>query len=1036
MDTGNDLASLAIRRPLLVLVLNLLVALAGIAAIFGVEVRELPDVDRPVVTVSGNFPGASPETMDSEVTSIVEGALARVTGVQTINSSSEENNFRIRAEFLPGVDLDSAAADVREAVSRVERQLPDAVEQVTVVKADSNAQPVVRLAAYSESLSEEDLTRVVENDIVPELISIAGVADVSVSGDRRRMLHVVADPLRLTAFGVSVTELADVLDSVPMDVPAGSFRSRDMNLIVRADASVVTPEAVKDLVLRDSVTVGDVAEVYFGPEDATSYFRLDGRRVIGLGIIRQAQSNTIEISAGVTEAVERLNARFDDVVLLKTSDDAVFIEGSVREVLTTLVISVFIVIATLWLFLGSLRTTLIPTVSIPIALIGTVSAIWLLGFSINILTLLALVLATGMIVDDSIVVLENVQRRKHQGLKSRAAAVLGTRQVFFAVLATTATLASVFVPISFLPGTAGRLFQEFGFVLAIAVLISSFVALSLVPALAARLPEVAKPHVGPLTRLGDRLARVYERSLDAVLRAPVVVAAAALAFGLLSWGLYQALDQELLPPEDRGTMYIMASAPDGANLSYSDRQADHIESILRPYVERGEITRALTIVGMWDVNRVFVIAPLADWSERSRTQQEIMNELRGPLSEIPGARVNVFAPNSLGLRGTGGGMEVALLGNNYDELYAAAKTFSQAIEQRLPNLSQPNLSYQPTQPELSMRIDRRAASDLGIPLNSLQAVLRSMVDGDEIVDLNVNDEAVPILLQATGGAIRDPGDLVNLHVRTDDGALVPLSSIVTITESGVAGELDRLRQRRAIALDAEIAAGYPLASAAEDMRALADEVLPPGIEMVFQGEAETLDETSREVALTYALALLVVFLVLTAQFESVVSALVVMTTVPFGVAAAVVALFLTGTSINIYSQIGFVMLIGLMAKNGILLVEFADQLRDRGFAVRDAVVTAARVRLRPIAMTMISTILGGLPLILGSGPGAESRAAIGWVVFGGLGLAALFTLYLTPVAYLGLARLVKPRAAEGDRLERELEHASHIPDTGSERPAE
>lgn len=1035
MKTDNDLPSLAIRRPLLVLVLNLLIALAGVAALNGVEVRELPDVDRPIVTVRGDFPGASPETMDAEVTSIVEGAVARVTGIRSLRSSSEENTFRVRAEFNPGTDLDAAAADVREAVSRVERELPDGVEQITVVKADANAEPVVRLAAFSDTLGEEELTRVVENDIVPELVSIDGVADVSVYGDRQRQMRVVVDPLRLTAHGLSVTDVASVLRLAPLDVPAGSFRSRDMDLIVRADASVITPEAVKALVVRDSIRLGDVAEVYFAPEDATSLFRLDGRRVIGLGIIRQAQSNTIEISDGVDRAVERLNARFDQVRVLKTSDDAIFIKGSVREVLTTLGLAILIVVGTIWVFMGSLRTTLIPTVSIPVALIGTVSAIWLLGFSINILTLLALVLATGMIVDDSIVVLENIQRRKAQGLKSRAAAVLGTRQVFFAVVATTATLVSVFVPISFLPGTAGRLFIEFGFVLAIAVMISSFVALSLVPAAAARLPETAKPHVGGLTRLGERLAGFYQRTLEAALRVPVVMAAGAVLFGLAAWGLYQALDQELLPPEDRGVLFISASGPDGANLTYSDRQAERIEAILSPYLRSGEIERALTIVGRWDPNRVFVIAPLAPWEDRARDQQALVAELRPALSAIPGARVNVYSANSLGLRGSGGGMEVALIGNDYGTLFEAAKTFARAIEDRLETVTDPDISYQPTQPELAIEVDRRAASDLGIPLDTLAATLRAMVDGDEIADLSVNDEAVPILLEAAGGAINDPGDLENLHLRTEGGALVPLSSVVSLTERGVAGELDRLRQRRAIEIDGKIAPGVPLATAVADMEALAEEVLPPGIEMVLQGEAETLEETSRDVMLTYAMALIVVFLVLTAQFESWMSALVVMTTVPFGLGAAVLALFLTGTSINIYSQIGFVMLIGLMAKNGILLVEFADQLRDRGMDVLKAVTTAARVRLRPIAMTMISTVLGGLPLILSGGPGAEARASIGWVVFGGLGLAALFTLYLTPVAYLGLARFVKPRAAEGARLEHELDHAVDIPDVGEEETA-
>lgn len=1033
---GGDLPSLAIRRPLLIVVLNLLIALAGLAAIFGIEVRELPDVDRPIVTVRGDFPGASPETMDTEVTSIVEGAVARVSGVKSIRSSSEENNFRIRVEFSPGADLDSAASDVREAVSRVERELPDRVEQLTVVKADADSEPVVRLAAYSDTLSAEELTRVVEKDIVPELISVDGVADVNLFGDRQRLLRVVVDPLRLTAYGLSVTDVADVLEKAPFDVPAGSFRSDDQELIVRADATAVTAEEIASLTIRGTVKIRDVAHVRFGPEDAESYVRLDGRPVIGLGIVRQARSNTVSISDGVIEAVESLNTRFEDVHLVVTADDAVFIRGSVREVLITLAIAVVIVIGTIWLFIGSLRATLVPTVAIPIALIGTVSAIWLLGFSINLLTLLAMVLATGMIVDDSIVVLENIQRRKAQGLGSRAAAVLGTRQVFFAVVATTAALISVFVPISFLPSTAGRLFREFGFVLAFAVGISSFVALSLVPVLAARLPDRPIRHFAPLAAFGGRLARAYDRSLSAALDAPLVALAVALAFAGLAWLTFQTLDEELLPPEDRGLIYVSATGPDGVGLSYSARQADRIEAILQPFVDRGEIASVLTIVGRWDLNRVSVIAPLTPWSDRTTSQQDILAALRGPLSEIPGARVVAYGTNSLNLWSVGGGIDVALLGSDYTRLFQVAKDFARGIEDELPNLTNPDISYQPTQPQLSVRIDRQRAADLGLPLDDLSATLRAMVDGDEIADLNVADEAVPIHLEAAGGAIDDPSDLTNLYVRSDSGALVPLSSVATIAEEGVAAELDRHRQRRAIEVDSDMAPGYPLRSAVDDLQGLAGRVLPSDIDMILMGEAEALDETSRQVAMTYVIALVVVFLVLTAQFESLTSAAVVMTTVPFGIAAAVMALFVTGTSVNIYSQIGLVMLIGLMAKNGILVVEFADQLRDRGFSVRDAVATAARVRLRPIVMTMISTVMGGLPLILSGGPGAEARAAIGWVVFGGLGLAAIFTLYLTPVAYLGLARFVRPRAAEGTRLETELSDAEKIADSAVERPAE
>lgn len=1027
MQTPGGLPALSIRRPVLVLVLNLLIALAGVAALLGVEVRELPDVDRPLVSVRVEYPGASPETMDAEVISVIEGAIARVTGIREIRSSSEENNGRINVEFAPGMDLDVAASDVREAVSRVARELPEDIEQLTVFKAEDDAQPIINIAATSDTLSTEEMTRRIETDVVPELISIPGVADVPLFGDRERMLRVVVDPLRLTSYGLSVTDLATALRSAAFDVPAGSFASADQELIVRADASTVEPEQVEEIVVRGNTKVGDVANAYFGPEDAESYVRLNGRPVIGLGVVRQAQSNTIDISDGVARALERLNERFDDIALVVTSDDATFIRGAVREVVLTLVLAVLIVVGSIWPFMGSLRATLIPSVAIPVALIGAVAAIWLLGFSVNILTLLALVLVTGLVVDDAIVVLENIQRRRGEGLGPRAAAVLGARQVFFAVLTTTAVLVAVFVPIAFLPGTAGRLFREFGVVLAVAVAISSFVALSLVPSLAARLPTESGAGGRlrrPLVAIGNRLVDAYLAVLRKVLRFPLASFAVGLSAAVAAGLLYHVLDRELLPTEDRGVIFVDATGPDGVGLAYSERQAARIEEIMRPLVDRGEAESLFTVVGRYDLNRVRVVARLVPWEQRQRSQQQIMDDLRHPLSRIPGAQIRASSTNSLNLRDAGGRAQVALIGSDYGELYEAAKIFARAIEDRLPNLSQPRISYQPTQPQLSVEIDRRRAADLGIPLDALAATLRAMIDGDEIVDLNVADQSIPILLESAAGDIDDPGDLVNLYVSAADGALLPLSSVVSLREEGVAAELDRHVQRRAVEVDSSLNPGYPLQAAVDDLRALADELLPSDVSMILLGEAATLEETSRDVGLTYAIALLVVFLVLCAQFESWTSAAVVTITVPFGIAAAILALFLTGTSINIYSQIGLVMLIGLMAKNGILLVEFADQLRDQGYSVRDAVIGSAQVRLRPITMTMLSTILGGLPLILSSGAGAEARHAIGWVVFGGLGVAALFTLFLTPVVYLGIAPLSRPRAAEADRLEKELREAS------------
>ena len=779
-------------------------------------------------------------------------------------------------------------------------------------------------------------------------------------------------------------------------------------------------EDIASLIIRDEIRIGQVAKVAFSPEDANSFVRLNGERIVGISVIRQAGSNTVRIADGVRAAVADINTRIEGVDLRISSDDSIFIRGSVREVVTTLLISILVVIGTIRLFTGSMRLTLIPAIAIPISLLGTLAASWMLGFSINILTLLALVLAAGLIVDDAIVVLESVQRQRADGTGPSAAAVVGTRKVFFAVIATTAVLIAVFVPIAFLPGTAGRLFQEFGLVLAVAVAISSFVALSLVPAVMARLPASA-PRQRRVSDWGNRLAQSYHASLNTVLNAPRRTASICVLAAASAAGLYTLLDQELLPAEDRGTIYLFAKGPDGVGLNYTERQADRMENLLIPLLERGEIIALFTVVGRWDPNNVFMLAKLADWRERERSQQEIAADLKPLFADLPGVTTRIFSANSLNLRGaSSGGLSVALLGTDYDEIYAAAREYTEQIRSRLDSVSRPRIGYDPSQPQLSVEIDRERASDLNIPLEDVAQTLRVMVDGARIVDLNADDQTVPIILEAGSDKIRDPSDLVNLYVRTRSGALVPLSSIVRLDERGVASQLDRREQRRAIEIDVEIQPGFAMQTAVDDLFELADEVLPDSVTLITRGEAAALAETNRETLITYGFALLIVFLVLVAQFEGVTSALVIMAIVPFGLAAAICALFLTGTSLNIYSQVGLVMLIGLIAKNGILLVEFADQLRDRGFAVREAIEEAARIRLRPIVMTLVSTVLGALPLILASGPGSEARSAVGWVVFGGMGLATFFTLYLTPVAYLGIARFAKARAASGKQLRQEL----------------
>ena len=1024
----NDLPSLSIRRPVLIIVLNLLIAIAGYAALNGLEVRELPDVDTPTITVTAQFPGASPETVDAEVTAHLEGAVARVSGVKNIYAQSEENSARVRVEFRPGINLEDAANETRESVSRVQRQLPDDVEQLAIIKADNDAQAVVSLAVWSDSLDLETLTEKVDTDLAPLFLSIPGVADVRLNGDRERVLRVSVDPLRLTSFGLSMTDVANVLRLAPFDVPAGSIQSSDQMLIVRADATSITAEDVKDIIISGDTRVGDVASVYFGPADSGSVVRLDGTPVLGVGIIRQASSNTIEISDEVLAMVESLDKRFPDMHIVVTSDDAEFIRDSVEEVAFSLALTIALVVFTLLVFIGSWRATIVPALSIPVSLTGALAIIWLLGFSVNILTLLALVLATGMIVDDAIVVSENIQRRRTMGLGARAAAVIGTREVFFAVVATTAVLASAFIPIAFLPSTAGRLFREFGGVLAGSVIISSFVALSLVPALTARLP-VKKPGEkkslfdSTLGKVGHVCLSGYQRSLLWSLKYAWWIVAFSILAAVGAYFTMQSIDNELLPSEDRGTIRIFARGPDGVGLNFMDRQAIKMENVLMPYVENETIESIYTVVGQWDPNIVFITANLKHWDERDKSLQDIVGEIRPVLQSVPGAPGFPFGGNSLNLRGQGGGLELALTGDNYERIYNAAVIFAREIEDRLPELGTPQISYEPTQPQLRVNIDRRRAEELGVPLSDISATLRSAIAGNDIVDLNVGDQAIPIILQTNDRNTSNPSDLANLYVKSDNGSLVPLSSVAYITEEGVAAELERQAQRRAIKVEMDLPETIAINDAVEQLRTVGQDVLPDGIGMIFLGEAQTFEETSKQVALTYVLAFVIVFLVLAAQFESVNSAVVVMLTVPFGIAAAVYALYITGTTINVYSQIGLVMLIGLLAKNAILLVEFADQLRDRGYAVYDAILEAGRVRLRPIMMTLVSTILGGLPLILSTGAGAEARNAIGWVVFGGLGIAVVFTLYLTPVIYLGLARFTKPRADETRQLEQELEAA-------------
>jgi HAE1 family hydrophobic/amphiphilic exporter-1 len=1025
---GGAIAALFVRRPVLAIVVSALIIVAGMAAFFGVEVRELPSVERPTLSISTTFTGASGETVDREITSAIEGAVARVQGVASISSSSSYGRSRVTLTFTDGTNLDNATSDIRDALSRITNRMPDGASTPTIIKADSDAQAVIQLAVTSDTLSRDELTTLVDDVISQRLAAVTGVAEVQINGTQEKAFEIDVDQVKLASLGLTVGDIRNALSTIAFDSPAGSLNGANQNIAIRAVAEVTTPEEFEQIVIKGKTTIGDVASVVFSPGASNSGLRSDGKSGIGLGIVRQAQSNTVQISEGVKKAVEELRSSLPAGVDIKiSSDDSVFISGAIHEVERSLLIAVIGVIVIIYMFLLDWRATIIPALTMPVALIGTVAGIYLAGFSLNILTLLALVIATGLVVDDAIVVLENITRRRAMGLGPRAAAVLGTQEVFFAVVATTLTLAAVFIPISFLPGQTGQLFREFGYTLAISVLLSAVVALSLAPMLASRMlkPHVERPPT-VLQRFGGVLAGFYRRTLAVCLRNPLAVIVVAVLFAGAAYSVFLGLKQELTPTEDRAMVAINVSAPNTVSLDFTRTQMQKIEDMLQPYKASGEATSIFSISGFGSsTSSGFIIMTLADWEHRTRTQQQITAEINQMLVNVPGVRANIRQGNSLGVRGGGSGLQFALLGDNYQTLADAAQKVKAELEKD-EKWGRVSVNYETTQPQMTLTIDRQKAADLGIDINGLAVTMQAMIDGSDVGTVFINDQSYPVRMLSTSSPVNDPGDLESIFLKTSDGRYVPMSTIASLNEAPIAPSLGREEQRRAVTVTAALSDGFALGDAYNQAVQIATPLLPEGASVIPMAEARTLGESNNGLVVTFGFALIVILLVLAAQFESVWSAVIVMATVPFGLACAVFSMLFTGGTMNIYSEIGLILVVGIMAKNGILIVEFANQLRDRGQSVREAIENASNIRLRPVVMTMIATVLGGLPLIVFGGAGSEARAALGWIMVGGLSTAAVATLYLTPVAYLLLAGFSKPKSEEEARLLRELHAAEGL----------
>lgn len=1026
---------LSVRRPVFASVISLLLIAFGLIAFDRLPLREYPDIDPPVVGIETIYRGAAAPVVETRITQIIEDRIAGIEGIEFIESGSEDGRSTITVQFSVGRDMDAAANDIRDRVSSILSSLPLEADPPEVRKVDSNEDVIMWINLVSDRLTIPELTDYAERYLVDRFAVLDGVARVFVGGAQRYAMRVWLDRQQLAARGLTTNDVENALRAGNVELPAGNVESLARRFTVRLDRAFQTPEDFRQLVIATGsdgylVRLGDVARVELGTLDDRSFFRGNGAPQIGLGIVRQSTANLLDVARLAKSELATLNRELPQgMELFVNYDGSVFVEGAVREVYNTLLIAVGLVILAIFLFLGSFRAMLVPAVTVPVCLIATFIPLYALGFSVNLLTLLALVLAIGLVVDDAIVMLENIHRRIDQyGETPLVAAYRGARQVGFAIVATTAVLVAVFVPIAFLEGDIGRLFAEFGLTMAAAVVISSIVALTLAPALASKLLRQAQSE-NWLTRTVDHNFGVvrgwYRAILGFVLRFPVIAIVTFIVLAAVSLVLVRTLPQEYAPSEDRGSFFVFVNGPEGATFDYMRPYMEEIEQRLLPYLESGELRRILVRTpggfgGVPRYNTGVAIIAMADFGTR-RSGFEIVAEVRDKLADLPGVIAMPVMRQGFG-SSANKPFQFVIGGGTYQELAEWRDILVDAINADNPGYVGLDWDYKETQPQVRVRIDYDRASDLGVAVADIGRTLETLMGSRRVTTFIQGGEEYDVVLEGERAAQRTPASMQNIYVRSArTGELVPVSNLVTFEEVADSNRLNRYNRVRSLTLDANLADGFALGEAIEHMQGLVRERLPEGVVVDYKGQSRDLQKSGSSMLFVMLLGVVVVFLALAAQFESYRHPLIIMLTVPLAIAGGLVGLWLTGNTINIYSQIGLVMLVGLAAKNGILIVEFANQLRDQGREFMDALVTACEVRLRPIIMTTLTTAAGTLPLIFGSGPGAETRQVIGIVVFSGVMAAAAFTLFVVPVAYRLIARGAGSTLETSQRLDSELE---------------
>jgi multidrug efflux pump len=1021
-----NISELFIRRPVFATVVSLILMLIGLVSYDRLSVREYPEIDEPVVTVTTVYRGASASVVEREVTQPLEDSMAGIEGIEVLSSTSRAEESQVTARFTLETDPDVAASDVRDRVGRTRGLLPDEIDEPIIAKVEADAQPIMYIAFKSDRMSALEITDYLDRVVTDRLQNQPGVAQVAIFGGREYSMRVWIDRERLAAYGLTVQDVENAIRTQNAEIPSGRIESLDREFTVVSKTALQTPEEFDEIVVKESdgfqVRLKEVARVEVAAADERRSATYNGETSISLGVVKQATANPLDVAANVRRTLDELGTTLPaGMGAFVGYDTSIFIAESISSVYETIFEAIILVVLVIFVFLRTIRASIIPVVTIPISLITSFGIMLMLGFSINTLSLLAMVLAIGLVVDDAIVMLENIYRHIEEGKTPFQAAIEGSREITFAVIAMTLTLAAVYAPVSFADGRTGKLFLEFALTLAGAVVVSGFVALTLTPMLCSKLlrHEVKETRLQRWLRVQlEAVDGAYKRALHRALSQQGAVVAAAGIVALSCVGLFMLLQQELAPVEDRGTLLVVAQAPQGSTLEFSARYAKQIESI---YVDIPEVAGYLVVSGFPQITDLVSFSRLVHWDERGRTQQEIVETLQPKLGRIPGLMAFAVNPPSLGQSGRSLPVEYVIqASSSYEDLERYVNEMMNEIR-RHPGFVNPDTNLKLQKPQLDISVNRAKVVDAGVDVATVGRTLETLLGGRQITRYEQAGKQYDVIVQVEDEERRTPGDISNIYVRGKTGEMVQLSNLVSVEEMVAPNSLNRFNQLRAATISANLAPGFSMGEALAFLDATAARILPDVAQTDVDGQLREFVKSSGTIMVTFVLALMFIYLVLAAQFESFIDPFVILVSVPLSIAGALLLLFLTNTTLNIYSQVGLITLVGLISKHGILIVEFSNQLREKGHSIYDAVIEAASMRLRPILMTTGAMVLGAMPLALSSGAGAESRRSIGYVIVGGISFGTLLTLFVVPTVYLIIAN------AREKRQQAKLATASHAP---------